>query len=432
MDYQSTRDSTQSTHFIEAVLQERASDCGLLLPDITNLSPIAWMPDFVEFAAQLLSPFTEPDLGKAETLSLVRRAFSFPVRWRELSKRRYQLELFHGPTGSLKDFGAQFLAQLIATVPTTKQRLVMVAVTGESGPAIGAAFSQQPDVQVVMLFPKNGVSAQQAHLLGSWGSNIQALAVDGSLEECQQMVPTCLQDPDIQDQFAITHASEVNIAWLLPQIAYYAYSSLLSERLHRQPMNVIIPTGNGGHLTAACLAKMIGYPIDTIVAAQNRNRPVVDYVATGFCLKKPVIKTLANEMDVSMPANFARLQALLPDWEDFIEHIQACSVTDYEIKDAIESCHKETNTILCPHAATAYASLPAVTSDPRAWTIAAIAHPIKYTKIIEPIIKQKIEPSASIAKQLKKPSVVSELPIDGHTLRQIVLDLQTEEIAVAC
>ena len=403
MLYHSTRDKNKEVGFIAAVLNGLAPDGGLYLPKNMECSPVEWSGDYAEFAARLLAPFTAPDLGRVETLALTRRAFTFPVQWREISRRRYQLELFHGPSASFKDFGAQFLAQVIASIPAEKERLILVATSGDTGSAVAAAFHNQPNTQVVILYPKGRVSVRQAHQLSCWGGNIKTLAVAGSFDDCQALVKQCFKEKSIKDRFTLTTANSINIGRLLPQVVYFAYNSLLCDRLHKKPMNLIIPTGNCGHLTAACWAKKLGYPIGEIIAAQNANRPIVDYVSIGTISDSPSMETLANAMDVGSPSNFARLKALYPSWEEFCQNVQAYSLSDQEIKNNIKNCHDKTEVPICPHTATAYAGLPPLEEDDRPWTFVATADPAKFESIVEPIIGHELPLPVELEAQLKKP-----------------------------
>jgi threonine synthase len=420
--YHSTEDKTVSSGFIEAVLNERLSDGGLYMPSSKTHSLVSWTPDFAEFAARLLLPFFEPDLGRAETLSLVRRAFTFPVQWRELSRRRYQLELFHGPTGASADFGAELFAQLVSTIPTNKQRLIILATNGESGPAIAAAFSKQPDIQVVILYPKSEVSMIDKQQMGCFGNNIKILAVDGSFEQCEVMISKCLKNSTVKEQFSVTQLSDTNLIWLLTQMLCCAYASLLSDRLHRQPLNLIIPVGNAGHLTAACLARAIGYPIGEIRAAQNANHPIVDYVRTGYIWNKENVVTLTPSIDVTKPANFPRLNELFPSWEEFSDSISAFCATDTEIKKAITACYQEKNEILSPHTALAYSGLPSIDADLNAWAIMGVTHPAKFGQVTQGIIGTTAPTTDRLEEQWKMPAYAMQVSAELDLLSDIVLD----------
>jgi threonine synthase len=414
-----------------AVCFDRTCDQGLYLPDSATHTRIAWTPNFVEFAARMLLAFAGESLGKAEALSIARRAFTFPVHWRELSPKRYQLELFHGPTGSCKDFGSQLLVQLLAATPCKKQRLVMLASYSDSAPAIAAAFSKQPEIQVIILYPKYEVPVTFQEELGSWGNHIQIFGVSGGLQQCQDMIDECAREPVIQENFTVTTVDDANIVWLLAQIISCSYGSLLSETLHRQPLNVIIPSGNAGYLVAACLVREMGYPVDEIIAAQSSNCPIVDYVTTGYMPKREPLHSIIPGMNVTQPANWPRLQALFPSWEDFIDHVQAYSASDEQVKDAIRECYVKHEMILSPQTALAYAGIPSLDADSRPWGITAVTNPAKYPSLIESVIQKLPVVAMSLKRQQLKPDSVIELSPEIDKLSTIILDLSAE-LEIAC
>lgn len=423
MSYCSTQDKSINIGFLEAVLRERPADDALYMPSHFNHPVISWMPDFAEFAAQFLYPFVAPDLGRAETLALCRRAFTFPVQWRELSPRRYQLELFHGPSGSFKDFSAQFLAQLLGMMHSDKRRLIISAVTPDYGAALAAAFHGMDNTQVVLVFPKQQFSTRQVHQIASQGGNILALAVDGGLDDCQRLVDACLQSEAVQEQFAVTPVTDANIGWILPQMVYYAYNSMLSERLHREYMNIIIPTGEGVHLVAACWAKAMGYPINEIVVAQGEQAPIVEYL---FHIQKGHAWDWESD---NLPDNLPRLQALFERETELVKQLQAYSVSNAAIKGAIAHCYAEMGAALSPQTALAYKGLPTTDVDPRAWTIAATAHAAKYNDYIEPVIGAQIPVPESLANQLNQPAQVTAISAEPEQLLDRLLKREVEQAA---
>jgi threonine synthase len=100
------------------------------------------------------------------------------------------LELFHGPTAAFKDVGARFLAACLRRLPREDERplTILVATSGDTGAAVGAAFHHQPNLRVVILYPDGLVSPRQAHQLGCFGDNVQTLRVQGRFDDCQRMV----------------------------------------------------------------------------------------------------------------------------------------------------------------------------------------------------------------------------------------------------
>src|SRR6185436_5385539 len=110
--------------------------------------------------------------------------FPAPIRW--LDERTGLLELFHGPTAAFKDFGARFLAECLARLGV--RSTIVVATSGDTGAAVGAAFAGRPGFDVVILYPDGRVSPRQAHQLGAFGGNVRAFRVAGTFDDCQRMV----------------------------------------------------------------------------------------------------------------------------------------------------------------------------------------------------------------------------------------------------
>jgi len=138
-----------------------------------------------------------------------------------LTERLHILELFHGPTLAFKDFGARFMARLMAYfVRESEQPLTVIAATsGDTGSAVAHAFwrpwnSRRDSV------PAGRVSIAQEKQFTTLGQNITALEVAGSFDDCQRLVKQALVDP--VPQTIHDHVGKfINIARLIPQMFYY-------------------------------------------------------------------------------------------------------------------------------------------------------------------------------------------------------------------
>ncbi|HEX9783697.1 MAG TPA: hypothetical protein VGA56_13320, partial [Opitutaceae bacterium] len=107
-----------------------------------------------------------------------------------------------------------------------------VVTSGDTGGAVAAAFHGKPGVDVFVLFPEGRVSARQEHQLCCWGDNVRAVAVRGSFDDCQRLVKAAFRDEFwTRDRF-LTSANSINVGRLLPQVVYYAWSSLEYRRRH--------------------------------------------------------------------------------------------------------------------------------------------------------------------------------------------------------
>ncbi|HET7202671.1 MAG TPA: pyridoxal-phosphate dependent enzyme, partial [Steroidobacteraceae bacterium] len=234
MLYQSTRDAPHRVRLSEAIAQGLAPDGGLYVPTaMPRLEPGAFegAEDIRAVARVLLRPFAQGDVISELVPAIVDDAFNFPAPAVEVSGAPGPLsvlELFHGPTAAFKDFGARFLAATLERVPRRDPRrmTVLVATSGDTGGAVAAAFYRRPWVDVVVLYPRGLVSPRQERQLACWGRNVRTLAVTGSFDDCQRMVKDAFVDPALARELLLSSANSINVGRLLPQMAYYAVSSL--------------------------------------------------------------------------------------------------------------------------------------------------------------------------------------------------------------
>ena len=158
------------------------------------------------------------------------------------------------------------------------------------------------------------MSPRQEQQLTCWGGNVTALRVDGTFDDCQRMVKEAFVDQGLQRRHRFSSANSINIGRLLPQMVYYAASSLEIRRRTGSRGSYIIPAGNLGNAFAAIWARALGFPVERIVLAQNRNRTVLDFLQSGEWQPRPSIATLASAMDVGNPSNMERLRSLYGPW----------------------------------------------------------------------------------------------------------------------
>src|SRR5690606_4248733 len=103
---------------------------------------------------------------------------------------------------------------------------ILVATSGDTGGAVAAAFHGRPGVEVVVLYPKGSVPPRQEKQLTAWGDNVRALAVRGDFDDCQRLAKSALTDPQFRTRWRLSSANSINLGRLLPQMVYYATSSL--------------------------------------------------------------------------------------------------------------------------------------------------------------------------------------------------------------
>lgn len=391
MKYISTRQSTTDFSASNAIHQGLANDGGLLVPK--NWPKIEWNDswknlNFPNFAYQVLIPFFKGDNLESHLKDICDKAFDFPLPIVDLKNNTSVLELFHGPTCAFKDFGARFLALCCQHIPqyrNEKQAMVLVATSGDTGGAVASAFTQLTSINVTILFPKYKVSKRQEAQLCCWGNQVKSFRVNGTFDDCQRMAKEIFLNQEWHKKFNLISANSINLARILPQMAYFAFASLQSK----EKANFIIPSGNMGNAAAAIWARQLGFPINKIIFSHNSNSTVVDYFNSGKWSPKPSIETLANAMDVGNPSNFERIRNLIPDLNDLKAFAAAYCVSDSDIKKTISSL-ANIGYLACPHTATAFYIRNHFASLNENWIIAATAHPSKFESIVEPLIGRSI------------------------------------------
>jgi threonine synthase len=430
MQFQSTRDPAHRLGLGAAISQGLAPDGGLYVPvalpraDVEALARETTLPGL---AARLLAPFGEGDVTARLLPAITDDAFSFPAPVVEVPGAAGPLsvlELFHGPTAAFKDFGARFLAATLERVPRADPRrlTILVATSGDTGGAVAAAFFDRPWVDVVVLYPRGLVSPRQEKQLACWGRNVRTLAVRGTFDDCQRMVKEAFVDPALARDLLLSSANSINVGRLLPQMVYYAKSSLELWKADGRAPNFVIPTGNLGNALACVWAREIGLPIGDIVLASNANLTVPDFLRTGEWQPRPSMATLASAMDVGNPSNMERLRWLFPDFGQLRGRVSAQSVSDDEIRETIRRDRHRLGQTWCPHTATAacvYERLGARRAGER-WVLVATAHPAKFNDIVEPLIGEAVPVPPALAALLDLPSVQTEIGVGLDELRRVI------------
>lgn len=428
MQFVSTRGHAPAVGLSAAIAAGLAPDGGLYVPEVLPAPrELHAGATLAETAADLLAPFFEGDPLQGALPAICQEAFDFPVPLRPLGRDGdHVLELFHGPTAAFKDIGARFLAGTLSRLQAGKDRdlTIVVATSGDTGAAVAAAFHRQPGVRVVVLYPDGRVSPRQAHQLGCFGGNIQALRVAGSFDDCQAMVKQALADADLQAQVPLSSANSISLGRLLPQMSYYAHAALTHHARTRRRLNLVVPTGNLGNAMAAVLARALGVPIGQIVLATNANAVLPAYFNGGDYQPQASVATVANAMDVGAPSNFERLRWLYAEDDGELRAaFRAFAVDDVTIRATIASAHASSGELFCPHTATAVKVL----QDLRArgakgdWAVVSTAHPAKFEAVVEPLIGEPVAVPPALEALLQRPAHAEPLAADYAALREVLL-----------
>ena len=424
MKFHSTR-GMSAVGLSETIAAGVATDGGLYVPEsLPQFVPQDFAADstLAAVASRLLALFFADDPLASPLDAICAEAFTFPAPLRALSSAGdFVLELFHGPTAAFKDFGARFLAACMQRLPreTLRPLTILVATSGDTGAAVGAAFAGLPGFRVVILYPDGRVSPRQAHQLGCFGGNVAALRIAGSFDDCQRLVKQAFGDAELRARVPLSSANSISLGRLLPQMTYYAHAALVHWRTQSTYLNFVVPTGNLGNALACVLARTCGLPIGRIALATNANRVLADFFAGADYAPRESVPTLANAMDVGAPSNFERLRWLYPDADELRREFQAFAVDDAAIRETIRGRHARHREVFCPHTATAIHALELLRADGEGgdWCAVATAHPAKFDSIVEPLIGDPIAIPPALADLLARPAHAESLAANYTALR---------------
>ncbi len=418
----STRDSRNRATFAQAVQSGMAPGGGLWVPEpvpcFRDVQALLAM-DFQARSAEILHRFLGDEFSRAEVEEAVASALDFPVPVARVRARIFALELFHGPTLAFKDFGARFLARMLALASRGdgRRRTVLTATSGDTGAAVASAFLGLPGFQVVVLYPAGRVSDLQERQFATLGDNVRTFAVEGTFDDCQALVKAAFGDAELAARLGLTSANSINIARLLAQVTYYF------EAVARvgEPPVIAVPSGNFGNLYAGLLARRMGLPVRAFTVATNANTTVPDFLETGVYRPRPSVATLSNAMDVGAPSNWERIHALFQgDLEAMRGALRHGSLTDEETLASLRDLHAG-GYLSEPHAAVAHGVLAQHLGPGETGVFLGTAHPAKFRETLEKGLGIRVPLPPALAAVKDRPILSRSLPAGFAALREELL-----------
>lgn len=386
-----------------AVLQGLPSDNGLFVPEAIPKLPDGQIKEILQsnlsdIAYQVTHPYLSGEISDTELRKICAEAFNFPLELVNLEENLSVLELFHGPTLAFKDFGARFMARVMGFFVRNEEEdlHILVATSGDTGGAVGNGFHGVEGIRVTIVFPENKISKRQQAQITSLGGNVQAVAVQGTFDDCQKLVKEAFLDAQLKE-LRLSSANSINISRLIPQsIYYFAANAMLSGE---DPLYVV-PSGNLGNISAGVMALKMGLPIHQFIAALNANDTFERYLQSDHYEARPSVPTLANAMDVGNPSNIQRLMYWLSS--DISNYISATHYNDEEILRGLKNSLQKYEYNMCPHTAIGYlAAMESKVHLDKPHVILSTAHPSKFSEEL-PEIPYTFELPQRLHEQISK------------------------------
>ncbi|WP_068944597.1 threonine synthase [Chryseobacterium timonianum] len=432
MKYYNLKDYQESVDFRAATIKGQGKEKGLFFPEtipsfdqefIQNLSQYS----DEEIAYQCMKDFIGDEIPPEVLQKIVTETISFEIPLKKINDNISVLELFHGPTLAFKDVGAGFMSRCLSYFLENQQKkvTVLVATSGDTGGAVAHGFYDLPGIDVVILYPKGRVSPVQEKQLTALGKNIYALEVNGSFDDCQNLVKQAFSNDEISKQLFLTSANSINVARWLPQQIYYLLALKQWQQTENKAPVICVPSGNFGNICAGILAHLRGLPAEHFIAACNANDVVPEYLKTKKFNPKKAVATLSNAMDVGDPSNFVRILELFSNEFDLLKNkISGYSVDDKKTIQTITEVYNRDHYILEPHSAVAFAVLEEYLKENpgKKGFILGTAHPVKFPDAVESAIQAKIEIPQSLNDLMKKKKKTVEINSDFEELRRFLLN----------
>jgi threonine synthase len=430
MNYYSTNDPSIKVDFKQATISGQAPDRGLYFPEKIPVIDDYFFENIEEYsdeeiAFKVIKPYVGSVIQANDLMKIVTETINFPIPLVRVREGIYALELFHGPTLAFKDVGARFMSRCLAyfTKERAEKVIVLVATSGDTGGAVANGFYNVPGVEVVILYPSGKVSSVQEKQLTTLGNNIHALEINGTFDDCQQLVKKAFIDPELKKELFLTSANSINVARWLPQQFYYFLAWKQWEEKSHPPV-VCVPSGNFGNICAGMLAYRSGLPVQHFIAACNANDVVPEYLESGNYQSKKAIATLSNAMDVGDPSNFIRILELFDhQFGELKNRLSSYSISDDETKTIIEDVNAKYAYLLDPHGAVGYKALEQylASNKEHKGIFLETAHPVKFYDVVEPVINAKVPFPEGMQEIMKKSKVSLQMGVNYHQLKEYLL-----------
>jgi threonine synthase len=431
MNYYSLNKTAPIADFKEATIRGLAPDKGLYFPESIPKQDKIFFEEMnkyadEEIAFKIIQPYVGDDIPENELKRIVAETINFEIPLKKVSENIYSLELFHGPTLAFKDIGARFMSRCLGyfVKNNDKKITVLVATSGDTGGAVANGFFNVDGVDVVILYPSGKVSSVQEKQLVTLGNNVHALEINGTFDDCQQMVKQAFSDKALNEKLFLTSANSINVARWLPQQFYYLFAWKQWNDKSNPPV-ISVPSGNFGNICAGILAHISGLPVKHFIAACNANKVVPDFLQTEKYQPKKAVTTISNAMDVGNPSNFVRILELFNnEFADLKKVLSSDSTSDEDTRKTMKEVFEKENYLLDPHGAVAYSALENYLKQhpEEKGYILETAHPVKFYDVVEPVIDQKIVLPESVRSIMNKEKNSTIMEPDFQKLKEYLLE----------
>ena len=363
MQLASTRNPQNIVNFEKAVLNCMPEDGGLYVP-VDDVDMSRWIlyinkeTSFQSIAGALTSALINDEFSPIICETIATRAFPFEPAVKRLDTNLYVLELFHGPTGSHKDFGISYLVSCVDTILYfQKKQAVFVDVTsGELGASLARELRGAKKIKAVLVYPKGKMRGLKASDLIENGGNICAIEVDGTEEDCHKIIRQVFNNRPLVEKYGLTVANTANIGRLFPQTFFYPYAfSRIKDEVFSD-IYYSLAAGNYSNVVAGLYSWKYSLPVKGFIIPANANLSVD---AKGDCtMLDSMIPLLEREKaNPADPSNLERLENVFKQYSLLMKSLVFTShVSENEEESACKELYMRYGYVADSHTSRAFAA----------------------------------------------------------------------------
>lgn len=303
-----------------------APDGGLYVPESMpelSLQTLAeWRRmDYVSLAEQLFGLFAGEEVDSAVLRGILEASYAdFAVDEKVPVRRVGELfvaELSHGPTLCFKDLGQQPLIRLLAHFAERGgyRRTMLVATTGDTGPAAmrAVADSKSRSLDLTVFFPEGQISdLQRRQMTTNVTANARVVCFQGGGDDMDLPIKRMATDRQFAKEFGLCGLNSYNLGRVVSQMVHYVWTyfrtiDACGLDLGKE-IDVVVPTGAMGNVTAGLMTRCMGLPIRRFVAAVNTNDITHRTIQAGeFHRSTEMQQTLSDAINIQVPYNMERV-----------------------------------------------------------------------------------------------------------------------------
>ena len=325
MRFISNKGRGQPVDFETAILDGFAADGGLYVPEsipkISTAQLQQWQQlDYINLAYEILSLYIDKSiLNEKELKGILQAAYQdfekddiIPIHQLTSRPQTFIMELFHGPTVSFKDIGLAFLVNLVNYFLKRKNDTLslVVATTGDTGPATAYFAAGKSNLQAWVLYPKDMITREQERQMTTLPHhNVHPVAVSNCPEggdDLDLVIAKLYANKKFKETLKLSSVNSINWGRIMMQTVHYFYGYFKVVNTIGEPINMSVPSGGFGNLCAGGLARKMGLPINYFIAANNENDSLNRIFSNGVFTKAPMQQTLSSAIDILIPYNFLR------------------------------------------------------------------------------------------------------------------------------